>query len=441
MNKYIFAEGGLQFSYPSNTLCAYTEAINKGFGVVIDIRVLNDNNFICYRNRYMNKLLDYPGKISKVSYDFLNTLYYKDTKYTVETLENVLKKLDKFSKIIIRLNGKFSKSQINKLVRICINSKHELYFLTYNLLTLSNLKLCKKNNFKIISFFYFKNQNLQILKGKKYSHLNFIPEFDDVVAEVGDKAENIIRNIYTIFNTNKTRIKKDHFLLTNIICHRCICSKLFKEHSKEAILGCIEKGYTPEIDIILHKGEIKCYHSDKISKKLGQEASISEKENIENAILFKDVLTLIDGKVPILIDIKNPSLIKFNNRKLEEDLMVLLNNYKGEYAIQSWNPLCLKWFYNNFPEIIRIQVGTSLGSLNKMRPIAVDILNLLLFSKGRFDGVNYTDDKYVSALFKVFNIAGVPVFLYTRYHKKEKEKVQKLGYANVIIEILDDEEI
>ena len=52
---------------------------------------------------------------------------------------------------------------------------------------------------------------------------------------------------------------------------------------------------------------------------------------------------IVDGRVPLLIEIKDMN----NNSKFEEELVKILDNYKGKFAIQSMNPFVIDWFYKN----------------------------------------------------------------------------------------------
>lgn len=427
MDKVVFAEGGLQFEYPMNSIAAYMAAVNKNFGVIIDVVALKDNNIICYKNRYMKMNLDYPGKIAKKKYSFIKTLKIKGTKYRVPLLKNVIKKL-KFANIIIKINGSFSKSNLLELMKICEKKHSNIIFHSYNIKTYMLFKLISD---KEIIFGKELYNRFEILKGKTYNKLNFIPEFDDIVAIAGDKSENIVKKIYTTFNKNSTRVDLNHFIITNNIAHRAISASNVKEHSVEGMLGCIKKGYTAEIDVVLYNGKIKCYHNDNISRKLGQEASIAQKIRIEDSMLFEEALKLIDGKIPIIIDIKDFSIF---NRKFQKMLMEILANYKGEFVVQCWNPLVVRWFFKNYPEIIRGQVGNSLSSLNKTRNLALLIVNFLLFYKGNPDYIVYDLDKYVMLLSKFNNILGIPVIGYTAYTKEDIQKYKSSGFSNIIIE-------
>ena len=82
---------------------------------------------------------------------------------------------------------------------------------------------------------------------------------------------------------------------------------------------------------------------------------------------LEEFLKFIDGRTPLLIEIKNTDKVG----ELESKLYSQLKEYKGEYAIQSFNPFVLEWFKNNAPEVLRGQLsgyfkGETLSLLKKI---------------------------------------------------------------------------
>ena len=66
------------------------------------------------------------------------------------------------------------------------------------------------------------------------------------------------------------------------------------------------------------------------------------------------MLDLVDGKVPLLIEVKN----YFKPGKYEQSVIDILRKYKGEFAIQSFNPYSLGYFKEHAPEFIRGQLSS-----------------------------------------------------------------------------------
>ncbi|NLF27252.1 MAG: glycerophosphodiester phosphodiesterase [Clostridiales bacterium] len=65
-----------------------------------------------------------------------------------------------------------------------------------------------------------------------------------------------------------------------------------------------------------------------------------------------EVLALVDGRVPLLIEIKNCRRIARLCAAVKEKL----ENYAGEYAVESFNPLALRWFRRRAGDVPRGQL-------------------------------------------------------------------------------------
>ena len=89
----------------------------------------------------------------------------------------------------------------------------------------------------------------------------------------------------------------------------------------------------------------------------------------ETIPLFIDVLKIVNGNVPLIIEIKNNKI----PGKLEKELLNTLNKYNGDFVIQSFNPLVLLWFKIHDNSIIRGQL-----SAHNIRDAKSKILNYLL---------------------------------------------------------------
>ncbi len=113
-----------------------------------------------------------------------------------------------------------------------------------------------------------------------------------------------------------------------IIAHRG-AKGLATENSLKAIrrgLGC--KPHMIEVDVRMHNGEVVLSHDPVIPS--------------ESYALLEDALTLIDGKIPLNIELKELAVLD----KLPE----LLKNYKGELLFSSFEFKILQETKNLFPK-------------------------------------------------------------------------------------------
>ena len=149
-------------------------------------------------------------------------------------------------------------------------------------------------------------------------------------------------------------MKNIEFLKRSLIAHRGLHNTQIPENTIPSFVKCVDKNYIIELDIhILTDNTIVVYHDHNLKKLTGvnkvietlsypqlSKIKINKKYTIPT---LKQVMHIVDGSVPILIEIKDVD----NNSKFEEELVKILDNYKGEFAIQSMNPFVIDWFYKN----------------------------------------------------------------------------------------------
>lgn len=149
-------------------------------------------------------------------------------------------------------------------------------------------------------------------------------------------------------------MKDIQFLKSSLIAHRGVHNSNISENTLPAFVKSIDKNYIIELDIhILTDNTIVIYHDHNLKKLTGVNKVIETlsypqlskiKVNKKYTIpTLKQLLHILEGKVPILIEIKDMN----NNSKFEEELVKILDNYKGKFAIQSMNPFVIDWFYKN----------------------------------------------------------------------------------------------
>lgn len=228
------------------------------------------------------------------------------------------------------------------------------------------------------------------------------------------------------------------FKKERIISHRGIHDniKIF-ENTKEAIKLAKDKNYIIEIDIHLTKDNqiivFHDYNTKRITKKdmIIEESNYNDlnKQNIIHIPLLKEILKLINGKVPLLIEIKQENKVG----KLEQNLMNILKDYKGEYAIQSFNPKVLYWFKRNYPNIKRGQLSCKYKN-KKIPKTKKYILSNMLFNfvtKPNF--ISYKYNELSIKKIRKYQNKNIKVLAWTITNKQDYNKYIKL-YDNLICE-------
>ena len=169
-----------------------------------------------------------------------------------------------------------------------------------------------------------------------------------------------------------------HSWITNTpIAHRGLHDDLLPENSLAAFQAAVEHGYAIECDVrLISDGTLVVFHDDRLSRMTDEDGYVSHlskpdldkirlKDSQECIPTFDQLLRLVDGKVPILIEIKNEGAVGATEKALLDGLV----GYTGEYAVQSFNPYSLEYFKRNAPHIRRGQLATQARSkgINRLK--------------------------------------------------------------------------
>lgn len=149
--------------------------------------------------------------------------------------------------------------------------------------------------------------------------------------------------------------------------HRGFHNKEFPENTMPAFERAVKRGYGMELDIQITKDKMVVVHHDNNLKRLcGVDEEIKtlnwdEVKELKIADtkytspLFTDVLKMVNGKTPIIVELKCQGDINDMNA-LCETAWEILKDYKGDYCVESFHPMIVTWFKNNHPEVIRGQL-------------------------------------------------------------------------------------
>lgn len=190
-------------------------------------------------------------------------------------------------------------------------------------------------------------------------------------------------------------MKDLEFLSRNLIAHRGYHNnkKGIPENSVLAFKKAIDNNYLIELDVRLTKDKkLVVFHDGNLKRVCGVNKRVKDltyrellKYNLFDTTLkvplFSDVIKLVNGRVPILIE------TKYHNRfgVLEKILINELSNYKGLYAIQSFYPMSLLWLKRNTKDIpIGLLSSNFKNDLNRLKSIIGKTLILDLFFKTDF---------------------------------------------------------
>ena len=237
------------------------------------------------------------------------------------------------------------------------------------------------------------------------------------------------------------------FLKKRPIAHRGLFNKEnnIPENSILAFEKAIEKDYPIELDVHLSKDrKIVVFHDDNLKRMTGIDKKIKalnydeikdlKLDNTNCKIpLFSDVLKLVNGMVPILIEIKSDR----KTGETERELVKILKEYNGKYAIQSFNPFSLIWFKKNLPEVPRGQLASNFTK-DKMLAVQKYVLKNLYFNVlTKPDFISFSINDLPNKKVESFRNNGNLVLGWTVRNKNDLEKAKKYC-DNIIGESLKD---
>ena len=137
------------------------------------------------------------------------------------------------------------------------------------------------------------------------------------------------------------------------------------ENSFAAFRSAINHGYGIEVDIQLSADGVPIVFHDtclkrllKIEKKVS-ELTVKSLKNlslINNEVIptFDELLKLVSGQVPLLVEIKDQDgCLGKNNRGIEDAVAICLKKYIGPIAVMSYNPHSVQAFGKKLPTIPR----------------------------------------------------------------------------------------
>ncbi len=143
-----------------------------------------------------------------------------------------------------------------------------------------------------------------------------------------------------------------------VFAHRGMFGGKIAENSLEAFAKAVENGYGIELDVqVSGDGQAVVYHDYNLIRLHGESTPISEmtvEELSEYGICtLRQALEVIDGKVPLIVELKGET----KDVSICPIAAELLDEYVGPYCIESFNPYILKWYKDCRPEVIRGQVS------------------------------------------------------------------------------------
>lgn len=241
--------------------------------------------------------------------------------------------------------------------------------------------------------------------------------------------------------TNNADVNK---FMSARFAHRGLHKKPYiPENSLSAFEAAADKGYGIELDIhLMADGKLAVIHDASLKRTAGADIKIEDlttddlknyslESSNEHIPLFSEVLELIDGRVPLLIELKAEG----NCKKLCAATVKELEGYKGDYCIESFDPRCVYWFCKNKPDVVRGQLVQNFirDKKTKLSPILKVVLTSLVLNfvnKPDFIAHKFSERKSLpnQIALKLWKMKG---FTWTLTSNDELLIAEKEGYAPI----------
>ncbi len=223
--------------------------------------------------------------------------------------------------------------------------------------------------------------------------------------------------------------------------HRGLFHCGIEENSLPAFRAAALNGIGVELDVqYTLDGKIVVFHDDSLKRMCGVDKKICEltyKElqslnlgsSQEKIPLFSEVLEVLGG-VPLICEIKMQE--GFYNTRICPVVYEMLKGYSGPYCVESFNPMLVRWFKKNAPEVLRGQLAED--EMKNKRNVTNFLLKRLFvnaLSRPQFIAYRYGDNPFELRLIRKFTKALIVTWT---VHGQEEVKKAINSYDAVIFE-------
>ena len=171
------------------------------------------------------------------------------------------------------------------------------------------------------------------------------------------------------------------------------------ENSLAAFRKAVDEGYGIELDVQMTADDrLVVFHDDTLERMCGIDRMLTEctyeelkrfrlKKSNEQIPLFDEVLEIIAGKVPLIVEVKSAGRWKETTQRMAERM----DHYEGIYCMESFHPLAVAWFRKHRPDIIRGQLADDFFRSKKelFFPVKWVLSNMLMNNRSRPDFIAY----------------------------------------------------
>ena len=219
------------------------------------------------------------------------------------------------------------------------------------------------------------------------------------------------------------------------------------ENSLAAFQRAIDHGYAIELDTQLSAdGTVVVLHDKSLLRSSGVDRNVQDMTDAELASCtlfnssekvptFAEALKLINGQVPLLVEIKGEA--GDDVAAISKATAEALDKYDGIYVVQSFNPFALQWFKENRPDVPRgllskdfIADGEGQSVVNRAA-----LTSMLTNVAARPNFISYELKSDGQLTFEAMQqLSDLPCFAWTLKSQEELDKAKAAGFDGFIFD-------
>lgn len=141
------------------------------------------------------------------------------------------------------------------------------------------------------------------------------------------------------------------------------------ENTLAAFEAAVNAGYGMELDVQLSQDDqVVVFHDDTLDRITAATGRVDAypyetlktfaiHETAHTMPLFSEVLALVAGRTPMIVELKSGK----NADELCKKTLELLRGYDGAFCVESFDPTIVAWFRRNAPDLCRGQLANNYG--------------------------------------------------------------------------------
>lgn len=232
------------------------------------------------------------------------------------------------------------------------------------------------------------------------------------------------------------------FLSKHAYAHRGLHGKGKTENSLPAFQAAVEAGFGIELDVQKSRdGEAMVFHDDMLDRLTRETGPVSAKtrtalqqitlaDNLSTIPSLDDVLSTVNGRVPILIEIKAEAI---SVGALCLAVRRSLEGYRGNVAVMSFNPEVCRWFRRHAKRITRGMVITEGADMDMAADLKARFARHAALWRAKPEFLAYDIRNLPSRFASAQRARGLPVLTWT-VRTSAQERVASKSADEIIFE-------